>query len=58
MFYVEDAQEGEGGELCFESGEVITPKAGLLVMFDGQANHWVNKYLGDKPRYSVAVNRI
>lgn len=58
VFYVDDCNESEGGELVFESGDAIKPEKGLLVMFNGNDRHKVNKYLGENPRYSVAVNRV
>jgi hypothetical protein len=36
--------------------EVITPEPGLLIMFPGWLQHYVNAYYGDGERISIAWN--
>ena len=57
VFYPHTPEKNAGGQIVFQSGEVITPKAGLFVAFPGYLRHMVMPYKGSTARYSVAFNR-
>jgi len=57
VFYPHTPEKDCGGQIMFESGEVIQPKAGLFVAFPGTLSHKVMPYKGSTARYSVAFNR-
>jgi len=47
----------DGGQIMFEDGVTVRPRAGLVVLFPGTLRHKIRTYKGSTARLSVAFNR-
>ena len=47
-----------GGEIYIENIGSLNLKAGQIVVFPGNLNHFVPKYIGHNPRVTVAFNAV
>ncbi len=72
VWYVDGGEPGQGGELVLMDPRraapsipglpldprelTIRPETGMLVVFPGSLQHWVQPYRGQRPRVSISAN--
>lgn len=56
--YPESVGEDDGGLIEFDTGLIVRPHAGLVVLFPGDLSHRVTPYTGIRSRLSIPFNRI